>query len=115
MLLLLALCCGPAIAETPTPPRVVELHYIEVNRWMQSDENAFEQLVFWRLYRDRHTGEFHTVDCGWCYWKQAALIEHDGKFVAWVPERNTLYVADDVYWTQTTFDPEMMFKTETRW
>ncbi len=117
LLLLLCLCLHePAIAENVETPTIVELDWIEVNRWVRFGGEPFEQLVFWRTWRDRHTREHHTTDCGWCYWKDATLYQDDdGKWKAFHEARNTLYVATGCYWTETDFDPEMAFATDRAW
>lgn len=115
MLLLLCLCCGPAIAEIPDPPRTVEVHYIEVNRWEQSDGNYFDQVVFWRVDYLRVERRYVTVDCGWCYQKAASLIEVENGWACWVPERDTVYVAPECYWSVTSYDPEMMYREHAKW
>lgn len=114
MFLLLCLCCAePAIAEMPPRPRIVEVHYIEVNRWQQGS-TPFEQVVFWRVDYLKVERRHVTVDCGWCYQKAASLIEVEGGFACWVPERNTVYVAPECYWSVTDFDPEMVYREEWR-
>ena len=113
LLLLAAIILQPAIAEIPDNRRVVELTHIEVNTCYRDGCDPLRQIVFWRVWRDKAAKEVHVTDCGWVQQSEALILETDDGFEVWA--RDVRYVAPDLYFSTTDYDPEMVYRTGSSW